>query len=453
MTENDEKDWIQRIDQRMMAWFWRRERPRQGPKAWLFVSAQVLHLAVRNSITDRLTFSANALTFMTLLGLVPALAISFSLAKGLGFASALRKLLLSSEFLLSQKEIFQQMLSYVERTSVATLGAVGFAALVVTIVLALSNVEEVFNRIWEVRTPRTLLRRFTDYTAVLVICPLLGLTAAASWATFSSHRLVQWALKAEVVGPVAETGMALGPFALLVMAFIFFYLFLPNTRVPLLPVVLGGVIAAALWWMVQNIYIVFQVGVTRYNAIYGGFASLPLFMIWLHVSWVVVLFGAELAHAYQVCLRGPLPSAVLPPVSPAQKEALALRIYLRLARAFHAGTAPYSLSRLSDELGAPLNKVAQVVRVLIDSGLVTPTATPDVVQPGRSLHKVTPADIWEAMRGAPVNPSDHSCTGQETSLIQLLRDADCDARCDLVKKNFLELVNDQETDPCAGICS
>ncbi len=446
MRPDDEQDWLQRLDRRLLNWFWQGTPP-SGWRGCLFGAARVLHLALRSSYIDRIPFSANALTFITLLGMVPALAISFSLAKGLGFANPLREFLLHNEFLSSQQEVLARIIGYVERTSVGTLGMVGLAVLVVTIVLALSNVEEVFNRIWEVRASRTLLRRFTDYVAVLVICPILVLAAAGSWAAFTSHSLVRWLLQMEVIGQVAQTGMGLMPFALLVAAFVLMYLFLPNTRIPFLSALLAGAVAAGLWWLVQSLYIAFQVGVTRYNAIYGGFASLPLFMIWLHMSWMVVLFGAELAHAHHVCRHGPLPPAVSPELGPAGRELLGLRLFFLLARSFYRGEGPCPLTEVVRELKSPWREVQVVLKRLMASGLVSEAGSSDYLQPGRSLASITPAQVWRALRGGEPPAPPGEAPRLEHLLADLLRQAECAAHQVLSRTPVLELLQAESPAP------
>jgi membrane protein len=439
-----DEDWLSALDRRLMDWFWAPDRRLNLAAKWGFFVLKVAYLALRNSYKDRLPFSANALTFITLLGLVPALAISFSVAKGLGISDALNKLLLDNEFLASQQEVMQQIIGYVQRTEVGTVGVLGLVLLIFTLLLAISSVEEAFNRIWEVAAQRSWLRKFTDYFSVMVIFPLLVFAAAASWAQVSSHALVRWLMNVSMVGEMAQQGINLGPFFLLAAAFIFIYLFLPNTRIPIRSALVAGIITAALWWGVQSLYIFFQVGAARYNAIYGGFASLPLFMIWVQVSWNVVLFGAELAHAHQVCLHGPLPRYVYPPLTTAQREGLGLRIMFRLARRFHRGEDPPSLSNLARELKMPLGEVQNVVRTLMETGLVKEAGPEGEVQPGRSLSTVTLADVWAAMRGAS-----HSelCRAEQPSDAEMLAWLDRAATAgqeELAQRNLQQLAEQAE---------
>ena len=453
MTGHEDQDIFHKLDQQLADWFWRDAPQVEGPKEWLFFLARMAHLSVRNAFRDRVPFSANALTFITLLGLVPALAISFSLAKGLGFANSLRDFLLNNEFLASQKEIMVQVIGYVDNTSVGTLGMIGLATLIFTLILTLSNVEDVFNRIWEVKDNRTLMRRFTDYVAVLVICPVLVMASSASWAAFSSHGLVKWLLSVEVVGDLAATGLGLGPFIMLVAAFVFMYLFLPNTRVPIWSAFWAGLVAAGLWWMVQSVYITFQVGVTRYNAIYGGFATLPLFMIWLQVSWMVVLFGAELSHAHHICRKGPWPDAFSPPFTAAQRELLGVRLFFRMARRFHRGEGPLTPRQMARELNFPKREVNLALEPLFDAGLAAP-AGPEAIQPGRSLASVRLGDLITAIRGR-LYPEAGELPAEEHEIFGLLRDAECAAGEKLDQVTMQDLmagipIPEPDDDPCAA---
>lgn len=151
MARKKEQDWFSETDRKILAWLWNTGRALDGPRRYLLGSLKVAYLAVRNSYLDRLPFQANALTFITLLGLVPALALSFALAKGLGFADSLEGLIIN-EYTASQTEVLKYIINYVQNTKVGTLGMVGLAMLVVTLVLTLSSVEETFNRIWEAPT-------------------------------------------------------------------------------------------------------------------------------------------------------------------------------------------------------------------------------------------------------------------------------------------------------------
>ncbi len=441
MAQPHDLEWLDLLDRRLLEWFWRPERPRSGPAGWGWLALRTLYLAVRSAYLDRLPFQASALTFMTLLSLVPALAISFALAKGLGYADQLEKFLLNSEYTITQAEVFRQILGYVQRTQVGTLGLVGVVVLVATLVLTLSSVEETFNRVWEVRVQRGWVRKFTDYLSVLVVVPLVVLATTTIWAGLSSLEVVQWFQGLPLLGPVASWSMGLGPMMLLAAAFVFIYLFLPNTSIPPWSAIMAGVVAAGLWWGVQSLYIYFQVGVARYNAIYGGFAMLPLFFIWLQVSWMVLLFGNELAHAHAVCRHGPLPRVVVPRLSPSQREDLGLRLIYQTAVRFHGGEPPLTLTELATELGAPLKEVRQLAQDLGEADMLSRPDSQERVQPARSLDTVKMAEVLAVLRGEGAGKNDHAGGASgEGPVAELLRKAGVARREALGELTLLELV-------------
>lgn len=451
MVTNKESDWLGDLDRKIMTWLWRPERPQHGPSSWGNIAMQMFYLAGRNSMADRVPFQANALTFISLLALVPTLAISFSVAKGLGFSQTLQQAIVDNEFVVGQREVLEQILGYVQNTQVGTLGAVGLVALVVALVFTISTMEETFNRIWDVPAQRSWPRKFTDYLSVLIICPLLILGATGAWAAFASHELVRWAFDAPVIGGASEYIPSIGPWLLLLAAFVFIYLFLPNTKVPWSSALVAGVVAAALWFTVQHFYIMFQVGVARYNAIYGGFASLPLFMIWMQVSWTVVLFGAELARAHHVCRFGPLPRIVTKQLSPHQRENLALTIMVRAARRFHQGQPPYSQAELAQELDVMQREVKQVVDALEKACLVNEVGLEGLVQPARSLDVISLQDVLNAVRGPGSDKLPDPEQAGEQKLRELLQRAAEQERDVLSQTSLLELAcsaEDGSLRPC-----
>lgn len=400
MTEDN--GWLENTDRKILNWLWRPGRPTNGAARIGQYSLQVAYLSLRNFFGRNLSFQASALTFITILGLVPALAISFSLAKGLGFADSMRKLLIN-EYTEGQHEVMEYILSYVDKTNVGALGIVGLAVLVVSLILALSNAENAFNRIWEIKQTRTIFRKFTDYLSVLVICPLMIIAATGIWAGMASNEVVQWLTNQAVIGEVANMGMRLGPLLMLAGGFIFMYMFLPNTRVPLVSALIAGLVASAMWWGVQSVYIQFQVGVAKYNAIYGGFASLPLFLVWLHVSWTVVLYGAELAHTDYLCRNDMIPEAVLPPISASKRQALTLDLMMVVARRFHGGKPALPINSLAKQLGLTRNQAAGAAESLITAGLLTLPDENDVMMPARDLSSINVRELATAV-GAGLQP-------------------------------------------------
>lgn len=394
---------------------------------------RVAWLSVENALNDRLPFQASALTFVTLLGMVPALALVFALAKGFGFAETLRGLLVEhfSEY---QREILDRVLQYVENTKVGTLGAVGLVLLIGTIVTTIASVEETFNHIWHVREQRPWIRRVTDYLSILVVVPLLVVAAAAMWAGLSSNAIVAWLQEVAVIGDLTRFGMRLVPILALFAAFAFLYTYLPNTKVPVRSAVIAGLVAAVLWWTMQTIYIQFQVGVAKYNAIYGGFASLPLFMAWLQVSWTIVLFGAEVAHAHHLCRTGFRPAVFARVTTPHEKEALALRLMEFVAGRFDRGEPAPVAGDIAPKLGLEPGDVEALASPLLAAGLLAEDGEGRGLRPGRSLDRITLADVIKAVHGGPC------VSGREHRVVACMEAAEEERVRRLARVTFLDLV-------------
>lgn len=241
---------------------------------------------------------AAALTFSSLLALIPLLAIMFALLKGLGVHNTIEPLLLK-QLSVGSEEVVSQIIRYINNTNVARLGSVGLVMLVFTVLALLSNIEKSFNLLWQVEETRSLFRRFADYFSVVTLGPLFLLAAISMNTSLRNQHVVQWLLAKPVFGDALLQLFEVLPFVAIWAAFVFLYLFVPNTKVRLSSAVIGGVSAGTLWLMTQWSYVNFQYGVAKYNAIYGTMAALPIFMIWLYLSWIIALLGVELCWAWQ----------------------------------------------------------------------------------------------------------------------------------------------------------
>lgn len=247
---------------------------------------------------ERCAEKAAALTYSTLLALVPLLAIMFALLKGLGVHNTLEPLLL--KYLTSgSDEIVVRVLAYINNTNVGSLGAVGLITLLLTILFLLSNVENAFNRLWQVSENRSWFRRFADYFSVISFGPLFLLAAISMSSSLHSQTLVQWILKQPLLGEAVLVLLGITPFLVIWAAFILLYMFMPNTRVRFSSAAVGGITAGTLWLITQWGYVSFQIGVGKYNAIYGTMAALPVFMIWLYIGWMIALAGGALSRTWQ----------------------------------------------------------------------------------------------------------------------------------------------------------
>jgi membrane protein len=267
-------------------------------RLFLLRQAQIASLVGRDFFADHCMLRASALTYSTLLSIVPLLALMFAFLKGMGVQNVLEPIILE-RLAVGSEEIITAIIRYINNTNVGQLGAVGMVMLIIAVLTLLSNIEESFNYIWGVKETRTILRRFADYFSVVTIGPIFLIASISMTTTLESQTFVQTLLGKAFVGEVIFLLFKVLPFVVMWAAFTGLYIFMPNTRVNFRAALVGGILGGTLWQLAQWVYVNFQVGVTRYNAIYGTLAALPIFMVWIYVSWLIVLFGLEVTYACQ----------------------------------------------------------------------------------------------------------------------------------------------------------
>jgi membrane protein len=366
-------------------------------QTWAFVLGplQVALIVLRGFFWEhQCLLRASALTYTTLLALVPMLAFMFAFLKGLGVQNMLEPWLID-KLSVGLEDTVRLIIDYVNNVKVGTLGVIGLGSLLFSTIVQLGTVERTLNEIWGVPEGRPLLRKVSDYVSVMIIAPVLLLLAITANAALRNQMLVASLLKQ----PYIEEALVLMLTYVAVWGvFTFSYAFIPNTRVRLVPALIGGVVAGTLWQLAQWAYIEFQVGAVKYHAIYGAFAQLPLLMIWLYISWVIVLLGAELSFACQNVAIYPL-ERFAPFTNFYVREWLASAIYFSLARAFTAGTRPWSAATFAQQYRVPIRLVREVLQSLQrDKLVVEDAAAPEHYVPGYDLAAITPWHILCALR-------------------------------------------------------
>ncbi len=319
-------------------------------------------------LTDHCIIRASALTFTTILAIVPLLAVAFSISKGFGLQNAdfFRDFLLGVSA--GREEVVDKILQYIGNTNVKTLGWLGVGALLFTVFTTVGNVERAFNTIWAVKQDRTSWRKFTDFFSIIVICPLVVLVAASFTVALQKTDLVHAFIANPALEWLERLLLKIMSLALVWVGFTFAYAFIPNTRVKLKAAALGGVVAGSLWQAAQWAYIHWQIGFSKYNAIYGSFAQLPLFLIWLYISWVLVLLGAEISFAAQH-LHAYVRRGLSAGLSPLSRQKAALLALAHLAARFQAGLAPQALPEIAQALRLPQDVLADVLGLLAEVGM------------------------------------------------------------------------------------
>jgi membrane protein len=360
---------------------------------------RVVILAARGFMNNDCQKKASVLTYYSLLNIVPIVAVIFGVAKGFGFDKLIEKQILQ----MAQKGNWQSDLtnqilgfshSLLENVKGGIIAGVGVVLLFWTIISILGRIEESLNDVWEVRRPRTLVRKFSDYIAMMILGPVF-LVISSSATVLVASQVKFFAHKAgvlAVLGPAISLFLSLLPYVSMWTLLSMLYLILPNTRVPVRAGILGGVAAGTIFQIVQWIYIKFQIGVASYGAIYGSFAALPLLLVWIQMSWMIVLFGSEIAHAsvnYETYGFHP----DYPRISVSSRKLLVLRIFRLLVEKFSKGEKPLSISQIAHVLEIPVRLVQQLLHELADIGFVaeTPSGIKNEVafQPARTIEGIT----------------------------------------------------------------
>ncbi|MBW2171966.1 MAG: YihY/virulence factor BrkB family protein [Deltaproteobacteria bacterium] len=387
-------------------------------KSSLIRLLRICILSVRGLVEDKLQLRASALTFYTVLSVVPVCAMLFGIAKGFGFEKVLQKQLM--ERLEGQGEVATKIIDYsnalLENTQGGMIAGIGIVILFWAIIKILGNIEKSFNDIWGVKKGRSFLRKITDYLSIMLIGPVLFIMSSGLTVLMvgQAETFIQRIALLGPVAPVIFFMLKLVRYGTILFLFSFVYIFMPNTKVRFKSGILAGFIAGVVYQMFQWGYIVFQVGVAKYNAIYGSFAALPLFLIWLQLSWVIVLFGAEVSFAHQNVDTFEFEPDALN-VSYAFKRLLGLRIVHLLVKHFSDGDHSWDETKISHTLDIPIRLVRQILYELVESGLVSPIKVDEngsvAFQPGRNPDTLTIKYVidvmeWHGSNNIPVAQSE-----------------------------------------------
>lgn len=378
-------------------------------RAGLIRSARIAYLTLHGFTRDNCMFRASALTFTTVLSLVPLLAFAFSAAKGFGLFEKLRSDVIApfieqtfppSEEGAGVRTAIDEILNFVESTNFTTLGTAGLLILMYTVIRLLGTIEGSFNEIWGVRRSRSFVRKVSDYLSMVTIAPIILVTATVIIGAQQSNQVMAFLREKLLLGDFIDFLLGFTRYFAMWIGFGFAYLAMPNTRTRLRSSVLGGVVAGSLWVGLQVVHVRFQIGMANYNAIYSSFAALPIFLVWLYACWVIVLFGAELAHAHQA--EPEYRELILTRTSDhAFKELVALRAMTRIARTFLAGDPAMSPEDVAEKLGLPARSLDEVVERLVAHGLLAYSETDggEVLLPARDLDLIRVKTILDALKG------------------------------------------------------
>jgi membrane protein len=429
-------------------------------------TARILFLAARSFHGDRCMVQASALTYVTVLSLVPLLAFAFAMLKGLGFYQELRTNYIDpylDELLQASgapadpsaatgvhgaadlRHGIGQVLDLVEQTDLKGLGFLGLIVLLVAVHRLLGSIEGSFNEIWGVSKSRSWVRKLSDYLTMVIVTPLFLVIAIGVTTALQSHGVVTFLREQLALGLLIEGLIKCTPVLVGWAAFTLVYLVLPNRRGKLSSAAIGGFVGGVLWQLALEIQIRLQVGIANYNAIYASFAALPVFLVWVQTSWVIVLLGAELAFAHESepDYRG---VATYEEHDHAFKEQVALRALTRVCAAFVANENPPSAASIAAQLSISPREVQEVLDQLQRGRLVASTDSGGAAEfgflPARDPGKITVVDVLHTMRGAGFDPETTQHGELDGRVDRALAQLNAEARSSAYNRTLRDLVED-----------
>ncbi len=377
-----------------------RDAPKSGAWALGRRLLQLFVLMVQGLRGDQVGLRASALTYFSLLSLVPILAIAAALMGSFGDTDRLIDFVVTNLTVDNPKarQTLEGMLAAVDFRA---LGGLGAGILFISTVLGLSSVEHAFNKIWGLERTRSWSRRFPDYLAILVVAPLLLSIGVASGTAVQSVPWVQRLLAQPGWSELFRLSVQLAPSFIMFLGFGFLYWFVPNTKVKLGSALLGAVLATLLFVVARKLYVDFSIGAARAHALYGSLAALSIFIVFLYACWVIVLLGVEFCFVHQnldtfrLARQGEEPD-------PGDREAIGMAVAVWVAREFGTDAGGVRAEVLARALDVPIRSVRDVIGSLLRAGILSPRGDPEVgvYQLGRAAESIFVTDVLLALRGA-----------------------------------------------------
>jgi len=360
-------------------------------------------LTVEGTIRNDVSLLSAALTYQVVFALVPLLAVVLSMFKGFGGLSGVSGR--AKDFLLRYitPEVGDRLVttidSFIANINAAAIGVVGFLALLYTALSLMHTIEKTFNRIWGIKTPRPLLRRFTVYWTILTVSPIL-LAASVAMTTFvQSNGLYAWLTR--TIPWFGSATLTVAPFAFAWFLFTGVYLIMPNTRVQFRAAFIGALVAGTSWEGMKGLYVWYNTKIVTAYTFYGSLGSIPVFLLWIYLSWIIVLFGAEVAFAVQHAgtYKRELEAVQL---SAADRERLSLVVAVLTVRPFEAGEPPPTADQIAARMNAPVRVVHDILFHLAAQGIVRGVESGGRKDPGympaRDPAGISARDVIHALR-------------------------------------------------------
>jgi membrane protein len=401
------------VTRRIEHWLWA-GRPTDVPH-WLVVT-RYAYAIVRDFMHGDLTLRAMSLVYTTIIAIVPLLAFAFAIMKGLGLHRDLEPLLrgILTPLGSSSSEITNRVVGFVDNVSGTALAGVSVLVLLYSALSMAQKVEGSFNFVWKVDRPRSIARRFSEYLSVMLIVPLVMSVTIGFFATLASTSAVD-RLREIGLGWLLAGISTLTPYLLVIATFTFLYVFVPNTKVRFVPALIGGAFAGALWAGGGSLFTSFVAAAGRNVAIYSGFAIVFVALLWLYLSWLILLLGAQLAFYVQNPSDLRLGQRA-PTASNSLRERLALTVMLLVGRDFAKPDHGWRIESLAARVRVPRHTLEPIAAALTSAGLLTRTNENRLI-PARDLRRIALADILEAVRSSE-HHSQHEADQNWTSTVE-----------------------------------
>jgi len=396
---------IQAAQRRLEHWLF--DLPEQlelKPLRWIAVPLRYLYALLRDLFDGELGLRAMGLVYSTLFALVPTLAVGLSVLKLFGYHAQLEIALREFVRPLGDRgvDLIDRVMGFVDNVQGGVLGTIGFAFLLISVASMIQKIEEALNFVWHVRRPHSLGRRVTQYMVVMLVAPVIAVSAMVLLASFEASAAAARIAQLGLEGDTHRIGGMLAPYALTVGLFFFLYVYLPNTRVRLLPALVGAAFGGILWAAVGALFARIVVYFSQTMVIYAGFAVVLLFLVWLHLSWLITLLGAQLSFYVQHPEYLRTGQAEIP-MTGVLRERLAMSVMYFVGRSFAGDGRQWTISDLAEELAVPGAVVDEIVSSLERRRLVV-TAENDAVLPARALDTIGLDQIMHAIRHDEPDP-------------------------------------------------
>ncbi|SHG23317.1 YihY/virulence factor BrkB family protein [Dysgonomonas macrotermitis] len=368
---------FQRILHFLQIGIWKVDTKQSGkPRAFIYTAIKSFILAYRNMDWSQMNTKAAALTYNTLLSIVPLLAVLFAIARGFGFQNIVQSELFG--YFEGQREVLEKAMVFIDKSleyaqSGIFLG-IGLILLLYTVLNLIGGIESNFNAIWRIKNDRSYYRQFTDYTALILIAPVFLVCNGGLSILLNSS--AETKLVGLVIGPFVE----LLPYLITILLFTFIYLYLPNTKVKFSSALFAGFIAGLAFQLFQQLYIGGQIWISKYNAIYGSFAALPLLLLWLQLSWLIVLIGVEISFGYQNVKKFSYEKDTKN-ISRRYKDFVILLIITLIVKRFEKGEKPYTASEISERFKIPTRVTSDSLYLLLELNIIRETPSDDNIVP------------------------------------------------------------------------